>query len=212
MTSQKRNAKQRAKLWDKNDIRCKKHRRNAGGRSDSLIREFLKALWLIRHPHSEFDRSKPELLRRVGMTPEECNAKKWDAGDIRCKNMGNLKPNTSKTGSPASRKRREKLWDESDVRCKYHPERRCNRNVFVSGRKKRCASCASRKADGSRRPAYQRMQQRVDIRRMMEGRRANGRHGPSHGRVSMLGRGNQLTVLEYFNKVTGFNFKGDSYR
>ena len=45
---------------------------------------------------------------------------------------------------------RAKLWDQVCIPCDRHPERQCNRSMYVARGMRRCGSCKNRRADGTR--------------------------------------------------------------
>lgn len=79
--------------------------------------------------------------------------------------------------SQESRKRREERWKKTNIFCVRHPDRICNRCLYVHGGKRRCASCNSRRADGQRRPGqirhYRKHSRKQSYAKSMR-KRANG--------------------------------------
>ena len=45
-------------------------------------------------------------------------------------------------------------WDNGWIPCDRHPERRCNRSLYVARGTRRCGSCKNRRTDGTRVPSH----------------------------------------------------------
>jgi hypothetical protein len=101
--------------------------------------------------------------------------------------------------SPQARKKRAERWSLQFISCINHPGRRCQKSLYVHNRRK-CRSCFSKKADGTRRPSYRRSHwktpshrravQRQSYRKSMERRR--------HGR-------GRMRAIRLFERSTGMS-------
>jgi hypothetical protein len=96
--------------------------------------------------------------------------------------------------SPASKARRAERWDKGDIRCISHPNRTCNRSLYVPDGDRKCCSCSHRRADGTLRMTP------ADVRHQREKSYNKG----LKKRLHSLGNGNTLRGLKLFKRVTGF--------
>jgi hypothetical protein len=110
---------------------------------------------------------------------------------IRCRTTGCSVCVRERQRSPEARKRREKKWQTEFIGCVKHPERRCNRSVYVSTSNRRCCSCHSRLSDGIHKPGHKRRQRKNAYKKIVRGRT----HYYSNG----------MRGVELFNRSTGMN-------
>lgn len=63
--------------------------------------------------------------------------------------------------SEKTKERRNKLWKSTFISCSKHPNKRCNRSLYVGGRRL-CLSCRRRKLDGTLKPSFRNCRARKD--------------------------------------------------
>jgi hypothetical protein len=105
--------------------------------------------------------------------------------------------------SPASIERRAKKWDEGFIVCAIHPNRRCNKTVYLYNSKRRCASCNTRRADYSYRPGHVRAKDWSNPLEKQRNVRRAVKKMLERNKRSTNWHGNRLTPLEIFAKLTG---------
>lgn len=99
------------------------------------------------------DRVPPPHKRLCKIHSRPIQPSKWRQGNrttkcTLCVNMYNR--------SPKNEARREKRWQENFIPCIKHPDRRCNRSVFVHNARRACGSCITRTPDGQKRECVRR--------------------------------------------------------
>jgi len=112
--------------------------------------------------------------------------------------------------SPESRKRRNERWHKEFISCIRHPERRCNRSVYVSMASRKCASCHSHYVDGSPKPSYSRRRNKSSPLKQAMDRRSG--YKKFRKRRNNNPFGTKLTGLQIFENVTGLNLGGHPAR
>ena len=114
---------------------------------------------------------------------------RWRNGFRKC---GCSRCGTELTTSRKWQARRAKKWDKTFIFCIGHPDRRCNRAMYVNNGHRYCASCNDRASDGSYLHRVKIKWGKKELRRIMERRKRGSQF--SH---------NALRGFDLFTRIVG---------